>query len=109
MLVVRARFARVAQLAQVVHRVAADVADRDPPLLGDVAGDLHHLLAALLGHSGILRRISCPSLFGVRPRSDSLIARSIALIEHWSYGWMVSSRASGAWIVASCLSGVGAP
>jgi hypothetical protein len=41
--------------------------------------------------------------------SDSMIARSIALIDDWSYGWTESRRTSGAEIVASCLSGVGAP
>ena len=35
-----------------------------------------------------------------------MIARSIALIELLSYGWTVSSRASGALIVAICRSGV---
>ena len=50
-----------------------------------------------------------PSLEGVRPRSDSMIAFSIALIEDLSYGWIVSSRASGAEIVASWFSGVSAP
>ena len=59
--------------------------------------------------SGIARRMIVPSLFGVRPTSDSMIAFSIALIEALSYGWTVSSRASGALIVASCLSGVSAP
>src|SRR3954451_23620827 len=38
-----------AQLAQVVHDVAADIADLDAPLLGDVMEHLDHLLAALLG------------------------------------------------------------
>ena len=50
-----------------------------------------------------------PSLLGVSPMSDSRIAFSIALIELLSYGWTVSSRASGALSVASCLSGVWAP
>ena len=50
-----------------------------------------------------------PSLFGVRPTSDSRIARSMFLIEFLSYGWTVSSRASGAETVASCLSGVWVP
>src|SRR3954451_12940053 len=59
--------------------------------------------------SGTPRRIRRPSLFGVRPMSDSMIAFSIALIELWSYGCTVSRRASGALIVASCFSGVGAP
>ncbi len=50
-----------------------------------------------------------PSLFGVRPMSDSRIARSIAFTEFLSYGCTVSRRASGAETVASCLSGVIAP
>jgi hypothetical protein len=74
----------VAQLAQVVHRVAADVAQRDLALLGEAAHDLDEVLAALLGQLGIVRRIIWPSLDGVRPTSDSMIARSIALIEFLS-------------------------
>ena len=38
-----------------------------------------------------------------------MIARSIVLIELLSYGWTVSSRASGALIVDICFSGVIAP
>ena len=37
------------------------------------------------------------------------VARSIALIELGSNGWIVSDRGSGALIVASCLSGVWVP
>src|SRR5579884_1705678 len=48
-LVVRAGLAGLFELAQVVHDVAADVADRDAALLGDVADDLDQLLATLLG------------------------------------------------------------
>jgi hypothetical protein len=48
-LVVRSRLAGLLELAQVVHHVAADVADRDSPLLGDVADDLDQLAPALLG------------------------------------------------------------
>ena len=59
--------------------------------------------------SGIASRISWPSFDGVSPMSDSMIARSIDLIEFLSYGCTVSRRASAAWIVASCLSGVWAP
>ena len=59
--------------------------------------------------SGTCRRMIWPSLFGVSPTSDSRIARSMFLIELLSYGWTVSSRASGAETVASCLSGVCAP
>src|SRR3954469_5051224 len=51
---------------------------------------------------GIGRRMSLPSFEGVRPRSDSRIARSIDLIELGSYGWTVMSRASGTLMVASC-------
>src|SRR4051794_12789180 len=46
-LVVGARLAGVAQLAQVVQRVAADVADRDLALLRQLPDDLDELLAAL--------------------------------------------------------------
>ena len=42
-LVVGAGLAGVLELAQVVHDVAADVADRDAALLGDVADDLDEL------------------------------------------------------------------
>ena len=41
--------ARVDELLQVVHDVAAHVADGDPALLGDVPDDLDELLAPLLG------------------------------------------------------------
>ena len=40
------------ELLEVVHDVAADVADRDPALLGEVADDLDELLAPLLGELG---------------------------------------------------------
>ena len=33
----------------------------------------------------------------------------MSIIDDLSYGWIVSNRASAAWIVASCLSGVCAP
>ena len=56
--------------------------------------------------AGTGKRISFPSFDGCRPRSDSWIAFSIALIEVGSNGWMVISRGSGTLIVASCLSGV---
>src|SRR5262249_37940509 len=46
------RLARLLQLPQVVHHVAADVAHRDPAVLGDVADDLDQLLAPLLGQLG---------------------------------------------------------
>ena len=50
-----------------------------------------------------------PSFEGVRPRSDSWIARSIALICDGSNGWIVSSRGSGTLIVAMFFSGEGVP
>src|SRR4051794_782946 len=48
-LLVLADLALLAHLAQVVHDVAADVADLHAALLGDVMEDLDHLLAPLLG------------------------------------------------------------
>ncbi len=56
--------------------------------------------------SGIWRRITLPSLDGVRPRSDSWIAFSIRPIEFLSKGVSVSRRASEAATFASCFSGV---
>src|SRR4051794_40333691 len=58
---------------------------------------------------GIGRRITLPSFDGVRPSSDSWIARSISLIELGSNGCTVSMRGSGTLIVASWLSGVFCP
>src|SRR5690242_8738009 len=49
-LLVLADIPALAQLAEVLHGVAADVADRDAALLGDLPGDLDHVLAAFLGH-----------------------------------------------------------
>ena len=51
-LVVGAGFPRGLQLAQVLHRVAAHVADRHTALLGEVAHDLDELAPALLGQLG---------------------------------------------------------
>src|ERR1700733_1120936 len=48
-LVVLAPFPLFLQFAQVVHDVAADVADRDPALLGDAVHHLDHLPPPLLG------------------------------------------------------------
>src|SRR5215208_564096 len=53
-LVVGARLARVAQLAQVVHGVATDVADGDLALLRQAADHLDELPAPLLGEFGNL-------------------------------------------------------
>ncbi len=58
---------------------------------------------------GIGRRMILPSFDGVRPRSDSWIARSIAFIEPGSNGCTVRSRASGAPIDARLFKGVGVP
>ena len=52
------------QLAQVVHRVAADVADRHAALLGEVAHDLDELAAALFGQLGDDQPDELPSLEG---------------------------------------------
>src|SRR3954454_20943627 len=54
-LVVLAGLAGVLELAQVVHHVAADVADRDATLLGDVPHHLDELTAALLVELGDLQ------------------------------------------------------
>src|SRR6185312_11839344 len=51
-LIVRTGLSGLLELAQVVHDVAADVADRHPPLLGDVAHHLDQLLAPLLRELG---------------------------------------------------------
>ena len=59
--------------------------------------------------SGICSRITLPSLFGVSPTSDSMIAFSIALSELLSYGVTVSRRASLVATLESWLSGVSAP
>src|SRR5215211_1159683 len=67
-LVVGTGLARVAQLAQVVHGVAADVADRDLALLGQAAHHLHQLLAPLLGELGDLQADDLPVV--VRGQAD---------------------------------------
>ena len=54
-LVVLADLALLLQLAQVVHDVAADVADGDLALLADAVDDLDHLAAALLVELGDLQ------------------------------------------------------
>ena len=58
---------------------------------------------------GIGSRISLPSFDGVRPRSDSWTAFSIALIWLGSNGCTVIIRGSGTLIVAMFFSGVGVP
>ena len=58
---------------------------------------------------GIASRITFPSLIGVSPRSDAMMAFSIALSWLTSHGWIVSVRASGTEMDAIWLSGVGVP
>jgi len=53
--------------------------------------------------------ITEPSLAGLIPRSDSLMARSISAIDPLSNGEIKRTRASGTVIEANWLSGVGAP
>src|SRR5262245_11495942 len=55
---------------------------------------------------GIVRRMSLPSLAGVRPRSDFWMACSIFFSALWSQGWIVRVRASGTEMLATWLSGV---
>jgi hypothetical protein len=50
-----------------------------------------------------------PSLLGLRPRSDSMMAFSMLFMAVLSYGWTVSIRGSGAATLASCFSGVEVP
>ena len=79
-LLVLADLALLAQLAQVVHAVAADVAHRDPALLREPVHDLDQLLAPLLGQLGDREPDQVAVVEGVSPRSDSRIAFSICLI-----------------------------
>src|SRR5215210_2180215 len=67
MLVVGARLARVAQLAEVVHRVAPDVADRDLALLGEASHHLDELPAPLLGELGDLQADDVAVVVGRQP------------------------------------------
>ena len=53
------------------------------------------------------RRITLPSLTGVRPRSDFWMARSIFTRVLWSQGWISRVRPSGTETLATWLSGVG--
>ena len=54
-------------------------------------------------------RIRLPSLPGVSPRSEDMMAFSMLGIEDLSYGCTTSKLASGAERLAICLRGVGAP
>src|SRR5215218_6628725 len=67
MLVVGARLARVTQLAQVVHRVAPDVADRDLALLGEAPHHLDELPAPLLGELWDLQADDVAVVVGRQP------------------------------------------
>ena len=58
---------------------------------------------------GTLMRIRLPSLPGVSPRSEDMMAFSMLGIEDLSYGCTTSKLASGAERLAICLRGVGAP
>ncbi len=59
--------------------------------------------------AGMGRRMTLPSLLGLSPRSDSMMAFSTAFIDDLSYGVIVIRRGSGAATVAICLSGVETP
>jgi len=58
---------------------------------------------------GMLMRMILPSLTGVRPRSDFMMAFSMAEKAPRSQGWMVRLRLSGTEMEAICLRGVGVP
>ena len=54
---------------------------------------------------GMGRRMIEPSFWGLSPSSDDWIAFSISPMIDLSHGWTVSSRGSGAAMVATCFSG----
>ena len=54
-------------------------------------------------------RTTLPSLVGLRPRSEAMIARSMSAVSFFSHGWMTISRLSGTVSDATWLSGVGVP
>jgi hypothetical protein len=58
---------------------------------------------------GSARRITLPSLIGVRPRSDFMMAFSTTPIWAASHGWITSVLASGTETVAIWVTGVGVP
>src|SRR5690242_12963751 len=105
-LLVAADLAVVDELFEVVDRVAPDVPDRDLALLRHLADDLDELLAPLLGQLRD-RQADQLAVVGRRQAEVRLLDRALdrrdgARVE----GLTVSSRGSGALIVASCLSGV---
>ena len=53
--------------------------------------------------------MTVPSSVGLTPRSDSRMAVVMAFIAERSKGLMITVRASGMVMEASCWSGVGAP
>ena len=59
--------------------------------------------------SGIGSRITLPSVAGLIPSFDSLIARSMSFVVCASKGWITSIRGSGAEITASCFSFICVP
>jgi hypothetical protein len=54
-------------------------------------------------------RIVVPAVFGVRPRSEAMIAFSIGATICFSHGVIVSERASVTATLATCVSGMSEP
>ena len=59
--------------------------------------------------AGMERRMAVPSEFGLRPRSDFMIATSMSCRMDFSHGWITIMRASGTLIFPTCWIGVGVP
>ena len=59
--------------------------------------------------AGMLRRITVPAVFGVRPRSEARIAFSTGPTICFSHGVMVIERASVTATLATCASGMSEP
>ncbi len=53
--------------------------------------------------------MTCPSFVGVIPRSDCMMAFSMAATELGSKGWITRTRGSGTLIEANWFMGVGVP
>ena len=70
---------------------------------------LTYSLRRSLVSSGMVIRMTLPSLEGLAPTSESLRARSMSRSAVLSYGVMRRVRASGTAKEASCCSGVGVP
>ena len=91
---------------EVIHPVAADVADRDPRLLGILADELGQLLAALLGQLGDRQADHLAVGDRVEPetgRADRLLDRPTLERSHTCTD---SMRGSGADTVATWFSGM---